>query len=120
MRDRDREFADAARVLRESVLLKAMARVTSAVTTSIERSMTRRLLQRLHVTSIGVVVTSACVTHALLLRRMPAALAPVRPLGYGVVVAFAALVVAAGRITMRSSATASADSSAGTANAMKS
>lgn len=120
MRDRDREFADAARVLHESVVLRAIARATAAVEASIERSTTWRLLRRLHVAPIGVVVTSACVTHAVLLRWMPDAIAPVKPLGYGVVVAFAALAVAAGRITVRSSATATADRSAGTAKAMKS
>jgi hypothetical protein len=120
MRERDREFADAARVVHDSAVLRGLTRAAAAADASIERSMTWQLLRRLRVTQIGVVITSACVTHALLLRRLPDALAPVKPLGYGVVVAFAALVVAAGRITTRSNATATADSSAGTAKAMKS
>jgi hypothetical protein len=120
MRERDRAFADAARVVHESAVLRVITRAAAAADASIERSVTWRMLRRLRVTSIGVMITSACVTHALLLQRLPDALAPVKPLGYGVVVAFAALVAAAGRITTRSSATATADSSAGTAKAMKS
>jgi len=120
MRERDREFDDAAGIVRDSAVMHAVTRAADAVGESIEQSMTWRLLRRLRVTQIGVVVTSGCVTHALLLRRMPDALAPVKPLGYVVVVAFAALVVAAVRITTRSNATATADRSAGTANAMKS
>ena len=120
MRDRDREFADAARISHESVVLRFLTRATEAVGRSIERSMTWQVVRRVRVTHIGVVITSACVTHALLLRLMPDALAPAKPLAYGMVVAFSALVVAAGRMTIRSSATATADRSAGTANAMKS
>ena len=120
MRERDRDFADAARIIHESAVLRLLTRASGAVDRSIERSTTWRLLRRVRVTHLGVVVTSACVTHALLLRLMPSALAPAKPLAYGVVVAFSALVVAAGRMTIRSSATATADKSAGTANTMKS
>jgi hypothetical protein len=120
MRDHDREFADAARVVDESVVIRAIMDAAAAVESSFEQSTTRRILRQLHVTQIGVVITSACVTHALLLRRMADALAPAKPLGYGVVVAFAALAVAAGRMTTRSSATATAESSAGTAKTTKS
>ena len=120
MRQRDRDFTDAARIVHESAVFRAIARASDAIGESIERSMTRQLLRRLRVTHIGVVITSACVTHAVLLQRMPDALAPVKPFGYGVVVAFAALAVAAGRITMRSSATATADKIAGTAKTTKS
>jgi hypothetical protein len=120
MQERDREFADAARVVHESAVLRFLTRASDAVGQSIERSMTWQWVRRVRVTHIGVVITSACVTHALLLRWLPNALAPVKPLGYVVVVAFAAVVVAAGRMTMRSSATAMADRNAGIANAMKS
>jgi hypothetical protein len=120
MRERDREFADASRIVYESSVFRAVARASQAISESADRSMTRDLLRRLRVTQIGVVIASACVTHALLVLRMPDALAPVKPFGYGVVLAFAAFVVAAGRITMRSSATATADKSAGTAKATKS
>ena len=120
MRERDREFADAIRVVEDSAVLRAVMRAAAAIGASIERSTTWNVLRRLRVTQIGVVITSACVTYALLLQWLPDALAPVKPLCYGVVVAFAALVVAAGRMTTRNSATATAESSAGTANAMKS
>src|SRR5882672_3167154 len=65
----------------------------------------------LYVLCLGI----ACLTHAVLLQFIPDRLAPVKPLAYGMVVAFAALATAAGFITTRSSATATADSSAGTA-----
>jgi len=120
MRERDREFADAIRAVEDSAVLRAVMRAATAIDTSIERSMSWNVVRRLRITQIGVVITSACVTYALLLQRLPDALAPAKPLGYGVVVAFAALVVAAGRMTTRSNATATAESSAGTANAMKS
>src|SRR5438046_2020660 len=65
-------------------------------------------------------VAVACLTHALLLQWMPDRIAPVKPLAYGMVLAFGAFAAAAGFITTRSNATATADSSAGTAKTRKS
>jgi hypothetical protein len=120
MQERDRHFEDAARVIGESRVVRAIVRGVAAVDAAIASSATAALVRRARVTQIGVVIASACVTHALLLQLLPDRLAPVRPLGYAVVLAFAAFAVAAGCITVRSRATATAESSAGTANAMNS
>jgi len=120
MQDRDREFSDAARVVSESVVARAVIRAVTAVAESIDTSATAAVVRRIRITQVGVIITSACVTHAVLLQLLPDRLAPVKALGYGMVLAFAALVVAIGRITKRSSRTATADNSAGTANTMNS
>lgn len=120
MQRHDREFADASAVVSTSAIVRALDRALAVVEDAISCSRTASACRRLRVTHIGVTITSACVTHAVLLQLLPERLAPVKPLAYGMVVAFAALLVVAGFITPRSSATATADSSAGTANAMKS
>jgi len=120
MQRRDREFVDASAVVSTSAIVRALDRLLTAVEGAISRSTTASACRRLRVTHIGVIVTSGCVTHAVLLQLLPERLAPVKPLAYGMVVAFAALFAVAGFITRRSSATATAESSAGTANAMKS
>src|SRR5262249_7372639 len=71
MRERDREFVDAIRAVEDSALLRAVMRAAAAIDTSIERSTTWKVLRRLRITQIGVVITSACVTYALLLQRLP-------------------------------------------------
>ena len=116
MNDRDREFADAARVIDESLIMRAVSRITNLV----GRAFQARRLPALKGPAHIALLTTACLTHALLLQFIPDRLAPVKPLAYGMVVAFAALATAAGFITTRSSATATADSSAGTANTRKS
>ncbi len=120
MSSRPTEFVDAADAVRRSLLIRTVASIVSGIETAAAKSETVRLLRRVRITHIGVVITSTCVTHTVLLRLMPDRLVPAKPLAYGMVLAFAALVMAAGRITTRSSATATAESSAGTANAMKS
>ena len=116
MNDRDREFADAARVIDESLIMRAASRITNLV----GRAFQARRLPALKGPAHIALLATTCLTHALLLQFIPDRLAPVKPLAYGMVVAFAALATAAGFITTRSSATATADSSAGTANTRKS
>ena len=67
-----------------------------------------------------VMAIAGCLTHALLLQLLPDAVVPVKPMAYGVVLAFAAFVAIAGFMTARSIATATADNAAGTANTRKS
>ena len=112
MNERDREFADAARVIDESLIMRAVRRITNVFVGRAFRVRLPALKGPAHI----VLLATACLTHALLLQLLPDRLAPVKPLAYGMVLAFAALATAAGLQTRRSSATAAADSSAGTAN----
>ena len=116
----DRDFPDAVRIIENSALIRGFVALIGAIAAAMRTSRTSMLLRGVRITHIGVVITSACVAHAVLLQFMPDRLAPVRPLAYGVVLAFAALVLVVGRMTTRSNATATADSKAGTANAMNS
>ena len=116
----DGGFLNAGRVIERSRVGRAVIYLTDAIGSAAATSWTASLVSRIRITHIGVMLTSICVTHAALLQLMPDRIAPVRPLAYGVVLAFAALVAVVGRITMRNSATATADSSAGTANTRKS
>jgi hypothetical protein len=134
MTEREREFADAARVVSESVVLRSMVQVTDFVGRSVADFVGRAFVERpfqgrglagdtnatlkgsLYVLGAG----AACLIHALLLQWMPDRIAPAKPLAYVMVVAFGAFAAVSGFITMRSSATATADSSAGTAKTRKS
>ncbi len=120
MEDRRPEFVEAARMIECSVLGRTVVRVVRDIEAAVITSRTASLLARVRITQINVVTTSFCVTQVVLLQFVPARLAPVKPLAYGMVLAFTALVIALGRITTRSRATARADNSAGTANAIKS
>ena len=115
-----RDFPDAMRTIENSALMRGFVSLVGAIGTSMTASATASLVRSVRITHIGVVITSACVTHAVLLQWMPDRIAPVKPLAYGVVLAFAALVLVVGRMTTRSIATATAESNAGTANAIKS
>ena len=117
--ERDRGFGDAARVLDESVTMRAIGRVVARIESDIGNSRVVTTWRRAQFMPTAALATM-CAVHVVLLQVIPARLAPVKPIAYGVVVAFAVLVAAAGRITSRSSATAAADSIAGTANATKS
>lgn len=120
MMERRPDFADTTRLIEGSLLgrsLTAGVRYTEAAAAS---STTAALLKSLRITHFGVIITSFCATDILLLQLIPERLAPVKPLAYGMVLAFTALVIAVGRMTTRSSATATADNSAGTANAINS
>lgn len=120
MNERDRQFADAVRVVDDSVIMRAIVRTCLLVERPFQgRGLSVRaatLKGSLYVLGVGI----ACLTHALLLQFMPDRIAPVKPLAYGMVLAFAAFATLAGFITTRNSATATADSSAGTANTRKS
>jgi len=116
----DRDFPDATRAIENSALIRGFVSLVGAIGEAATTSGTASLVRRLRITHIGVVITSACVTHAVLLQWMPDRIAPVKPLAYGVVLAFAAFVLLVGRMTTRSIATAIAESNAGTAKARKS
>jgi hypothetical protein len=112
--ERERQFADAARVVDESVVIHILSAVGSAF--QARRTATLKGSPYKWV----VMIITGCITHTLLLQWMPDRIAPVKPLAYGMVLAFGAFAAAAGFITTRSSATATADSSAGTAKTRKS
>jgi hypothetical protein len=117
--DREREFADAARVIDESVVMgvvNAIVRAVRRATLSGSRTVWPAALKG----PLYMVAITGCITHALLLQFLPDAVAPVKPMAYGMVLAFAAFVAIAGFITERSNATATADNAAGTANTRKS
>ena len=112
------DFDDATRLVECSVLIQAVVSFIRGVEGAAGRSLTAALLRKLRITHIYVVATSFYVMNIVLLQFVPGRLAPVKPLGYGMALAFAVLVIAVGRMTTLSRATASADSSAGTANAI--
>jgi hypothetical protein len=118
MNERDRAFADAARVIEESVVMRLVHRSVDLV----GRAFEARRMPALKGPAYNwiLMIAVACLTHALLLQWIPDRIAPVKPLAYGMVVAFGAFGAVAGFITTRSNATATADSSAGTANTRKS
>ena len=114
MTGRERDFADAARVVDESVVM--------GIVSFVGRAFQARRLPALKGPAHKwiVLIATGCLTHAVLLQWMPDRIAPVKPLAYEMVVAFALFAAVAGFITTRNSATATADSSAGTANTRKS
>jgi len=112
MSERDREFADAAQVLQTSVLLRVLRTVIDGVARPFEGCR----MPALNAPAYTVAAIVCVLTHAILLQFLPDRLAPVKPLAYWMVVAFAALVAVAGLLTARNKTTAIADSSAGTAN----
>lgn len=120
MTERDRQFADAARVIDESVVTRLVSASVATIEAAAADSKITAALKRFRMSQVGVAVAIGCFTHALLLQLMPARLAPARPLAYWMVVAFAGLMAVAGLITMRKDATATADRRAGTANTRKS
>jgi hypothetical protein len=107
-------------MIENSVLLRAIDRVASVVERAFQarRTATRKGLPG--GPAYALLILSFCATHIVLLQFLPARVTPVRPLAYWMVVAFAAFATVAGLITTRSSATATADKSAGTAKTMKS
>ena len=121
MTQRERGFEDAERVIDESVVMRVVAAVVEFVGRVFQA---RRLPARTAALKgppyIVAAAAAAILTHALLLQLMPERIAPVKPMAYWMVVAFAAFCVVSVFITTRSSATATADNSAGTANTRKS
>jgi hypothetical protein len=116
----DSGFSNAGRIIEQSRVVRGVIYLTDAIGSAAATSRTASLVSRFRITHIGVMLTSTCVTHAALLQLMPDRIAPTKPLAYGVVLAFAALVLAVGCVTKRNSATATADNTAGTANTRKS
>ena len=117
MNDRDRQFADAAAVIDDSLIMRVVGAIVRRATLS---GSPARKVPTLKGPAYAVLIATGCVTHALLLQLMPDRIAPAKPLAYGVVLAFGAFAAVAGFITTRKDATAIADSRAGTANARKS
>jgi hypothetical protein len=113
--ERDRQFADAARVVDESLVMRVVARSLDTIGASVGRAFQARRPATLKGSPYGLALATGCLTHALLLQFLPARVTPVRPLAYGMVVAFAFLTTVAGLITTRSDATATAERNAGTA-----
>jgi len=109
--DRERDFRDAQRAIDESMAMSMVNTIVRWATLS--GSPNRPALKG---SAYGAAAIAGCTTHALLLQLMPAAISPVKPMAYGMVVAFVAFVAVAGFHTTRSSKTAIADNSAGTAN----
>ena len=115
MTERDRQFADAARVVDESLVMRVGARLVDAIGAFVGRAFQARRPATLNGSAYGLLVGTGCLTHWLLLQFLPARVTPVRPLAYGMVVAFTFLATVAGLITTRSDATATAERNAGTA-----
>jgi hypothetical protein len=114
--ERDRQFADAACVVDESLVMRVVARSVDAIVRRARLSGSSEFkLPILKGSAYGLLVGTGCLTHWLLLQFLPARVTPVRPLAYGMVVAFAFLATVAGLITTRSDATATAERNAGTA-----
>ena len=122
MNERDRQFTDAAQAIEQSLVLRTVGLCTRAIDTGIRESTIVRALARARLTPAGWIIVAAVgvATHVLLLQVVAPRIAPVKPLAYAMVVAFAVFTAVAGLITTRSDSTATADSSAGTANATKS
>ena len=115
MTERERQFADAARVVDESLAMRVVARSVAIVRKATLSDSSERKLPTLKGSAYALLVGTGCLTHWLLLQFLPARVTPVRPLAYGMVVAFAGLATVAGLITTRSDATAIAERNAGTA-----
>jgi len=124
MTDRDRQFADAADVIDDSVVMRVVGAIVRRATLSVRGATLLgspvRTLPTLKGSACILLAATGCLTHALLLQLLPERVTPVRPLAYLMVLAFAAFATVAGFITTRSDATAIADSTAGTANTRKS
>ena len=126
MNERDRQFADAAEVVDDSLIMRSVVRAANAVRGATLSAFAKASADRRSFSggwsgsACLVLAATGCLTHALLLQLLPERVTPVRPLAYLMVLAFAAFATVAGVITTRSNATAIADSTAGTANARKS
>jgi hypothetical protein len=118
--ERERQFADAARVVDESLVMRAVARSVGALGRCVWRAFQAGRPATLKGSPYGLALVTGCLTHAVLLQFLPARVTPVRPLAYLMVAAFAGLATVAGLITTRSDATATADRNAGTAKARNS
>ena len=116
MTGRERDFADARGEINESMTMSAVNAILRLCRAAFSRPRSSSPPATLKGSLYTVAAIVGVITHVLLLQLMPDAIAPVKPMAYGMVLAFAAFASAVGFITRRSSATATADSSAGTAN----
>jgi hypothetical protein len=105
MNERDWPFADAARVIDESVALQSAQAVCAAVETAAAGSRAAASLRRvtsafraaplpIRVRHAAILVATACFTHVLLMRWMPQRLAPAVPAAWWIAAAVAAAAVA--------------------------
>lgn len=116
MNERERDFIDAAQAIDDSIVMSVVRGVVDSAT----RPFQGRRMPTLQGPAYLVAALVSVITHAFLLQLIPDRLAPVKPLAYWMVVAFAAFVAVVGFHTTRNSSTATADSNAGTANTRKS
>jgi hypothetical protein len=106
MNERDWQFADAARVIDESVAMQSVQAVCADVEIAVAGSRAAAGLRRvtsafraaplaMRVRSVAIVVATACFTHVVLVRWMPRRLAPAVPAAWWIAAAVTAAVVAA-------------------------
>ena len=106
MNDRDRQFADAARVIDESLALRSVQAACSALEAAAVGSRAAAGLRRIAATfrlaplpirvrNVAILVSTACLTHVLLLRSMPLRLSPAVPVALWIAAGLAAAAVAA-------------------------
>jgi hypothetical protein len=105
MNDGDWRFADAARVVEESLALRLVRAACSALDAANADSRAAARVRRAtldfrltplatRVRGIGILVATACLTHVVLLRWMPERLSPAVPVALWIAVAAAATGVA--------------------------
>jgi hypothetical protein len=112
MNDGDWRFADAARVVEESLALRSVRAACSALDAANADSRAAARVRRAtldfrltplatRVRGMGILVATACLTHVVLLRWMPERLSPAVPVAWWIAVAAAAtgVAVAAGPLT---------------------
>jgi hypothetical protein len=106
MNDRDWRFADAARVIDQSVTMQSVKAVCSAVEAADAGSRAAGSLRSatsafrlaplaMRVQHLAILVATACLTHIALMRWMPLRLAPAVPVAWWIAAAVAAAAVAA-------------------------
>jgi hypothetical protein len=105
MNDRGGQFADAARVIEQSVALQSVQAVCSAVEAAAAGSRAAGSLRRatsafrlaplaMRVRNVAILVATACLTHVVLMQWMPRRLAPAVPVAWWIAAAVAAAAVA--------------------------
>ena len=106
MNDRDWRFADAARIVEESLALRGVKAASLALEAANTNSRAAGRVRRAsldfrltplatRVRGIGILMATACLTHVVLLRWMPQRLAPAVPVAWWIAAAAAAIAVAA-------------------------
>jgi hypothetical protein len=101
MNDRDWRFADAARVVEESLALRTVRAACSTLEEAAAHSRAAAGLHRtasifrlapfpIRVRNVAILVATACLTHVVLLRWMPLRLSPAVPVALWIAVGAAA------------------------------